>query len=1497
LEIDVTRIRRILRIGAFVLLTSLAILIVALAATQTRWFKDWLQRYVAREAARYLNGELLISRLDGNLFGGVQLQKIQLVQGGKTVISADRIQVDYSLLNVIAHGLVIDEISIVRPVVRLRRDSQGWNVSRLVKEQAAEADREGPGRPLQITDIGIADGLVEIDDRTAATAQARLPRRVADLDFKGAFSYQPVNFTLEVGHLSFHGEEPALALNSLSGVVSVRGDDVYFENVAVRTANSSVQLKGLVRNYLGTPDANLRLTSDRLTLREFAAVVPQLEGVDLHPAFELSVAGPMTTLRTDFDVRSEAGSLEGKVTADVMAPGQSVRGELRVSNFDASRTAPRLPATRVNGNATFDLALNDDQTVRGTTRVRLENTVAAGYLVDRLDANVRMDGDRASVDASARAYGARATAKGDTLLPIAGRTALSYDLSGRADHVRADRLPRSLGVPRIASDLSASYRARGAADRLTADATFDPSTVEGVVVGGGTRVHIEMAGRRLAYSARGAVDHVNPRRLGDALGIAALRDERLDGALDASFTIDGSGRTADTLDVKADITVGNASFPIGRFSGVRVNATTARGALNARVNGRFAGVNPGAATGRPNLDGSVSGMVDATLSLPSMSSPSLETASGQVVLALDPSRMAGQDVRRGQLDARLSNGIVDVRQLALESGATMAEASGPVALGTSGESNLTYKVAAGNLAEVGKLGGVPDVAGAAVVEGTVSGNRDRLRTRGTLTLTNARYGTTAQALATRTEFDVAVPSLEISQIDGIANTTATLVKAGGREIRDLTLNVRYANQAVTFNADVNEAERRLEARGVANLGTPGTIDLQLERLALAAPKMAWTTPDGAVARIVYTPERLTVRDLRLSNGPQQIAASGVVDVKDVSGAAPNAATPAPTAGAAATALTLTAQNVDLSQLDDLIAGDRGLAGKLDGKATFAGAMANPVADVDVTIAQGAAGNFKYERLTGRAHHDASGAKVDVRLDQSAAASMTAEASLPNMQILRDETARRNAPITARIVTNNLDLGLVQMVTTAVKEVTGTAHADLRAAGTIGAPQLSGELTVQNGAFVVNATETRLQGLDAAIRLHDDQIEIEKLKVLDENHHPLSATGTVAFAERRIGKVDVKVDAQDFKIMRSRLGELSIDVKGGVAGALPAVNVRADVYVRAGRIEVDRVLELFSESAYATESAPIDVSTAPVEPGTGPSTPPPVQPGTGPSTPAPVQPAGAAAPAPATPSLFDAATFDAHLHVPNNLVLRGDDVRATAGGYSVGDLNLTVGGDIRATKAAGDRPVVVGSIKTVRGFYEFQGRRFELERDGTVSFKGPDPTDPMLDITGIREISGIEARVRVHGTAKRPRLELKSVPPLDEADVLSLIVFNRPVNELGEGERTAVGETAATMVGGIVAAPLAEALRDVLDVDMLEISVAGESGRGPTVAVGNQLGERVFVRFRQQFGSAAVTEFLIDYELTEQLRLQTSTAEAASTTTTPGYRVEQAGVDLVFVKKY
>ncbi len=51
------RFRRWLRIGSFVLALFVGLLVVAIVTTQTAWFRDWLRRYVIREADGYLNGD------------------------------------------------------------------------------------------------------------------------------------------------------------------------------------------------------------------------------------------------------------------------------------------------------------------------------------------------------------------------------------------------------------------------------------------------------------------------------------------------------------------------------------------------------------------------------------------------------------------------------------------------------------------------------------------------------------------------------------------------------------------------------------------------------------------------------------------------------------------------------------------------------------------------------------------------------------------------------------------------------------------------------------------------------------------------------------------------------------------------------------------------------------------------------------------------------------------------------------------------------------------------------------------------------------------------------------------------------------------------------------------------------------------------------------------------------------------------------------------------
>ena len=98
-------------------------------------------------------------------------------------------------------------------------------------------------------------------------------------------------------------------------------------------------------------------------------------------------------------------------------------------------------------------------------------------------------------------------------------------------------------------------------------------------------------------------------------------------------------------------------------------------------------------------------------------------------------------------------------------------------------------------------------------------------------------------------------------------------------------------------------------------------------------------------------------------------------------------------------------------------------------------------------------------------------------------------------------------------------------------------------------------------------------------------------------------------------------------------------------------------------------------------------------------------------------------------------------------IKASDLRTPGAPIGLGALNVTLGGDLRATKAPGEQIVLVGAVNTVRGTYDFQGRRFEILRDGTVRFDGEplNELNPILDIRTQRLIQGVEARVNVRGT--------------------------------------------------------------------------------------------------------------------------------------------------------
>jgi len=431
------------------------------------------------------------------------------------------------------------------------------------------------------------------------------------------------------------------------------------------------------------------------------------------------------------------------------------------------------------------------------------------------------------------------------------------------------------------------------------------------------------------------------------------------------------------------------------------------------------------------------------------------------------------------------------------------------------------------------------------------------------------------------------------------------------------------------------------------------------------------------------------------------------------------------------------------------------------------------------------------------------------------------------------------------------------------------QAKIDVTGSAADPRPSGVVSVDKAAFTVATTGVAYTNLQGKIELQPDKVHIDNIYVLDNHQSALSITGDLAIRERELGNVELFVTASDFKVVDNKLGNVRVNTNLEIAGELRAPRIEGDFGISTGVVNLDEIVALASGSAYATQQTeyvtpPNDVATEP-----------------------------------ASSSPMDALKMDVRVTVPEDLVVKASELRAPGAPVSLGAINITLGGDLRATKEPGKQIVLVGAVNTVRGTYDFQGRRFEILRDGTVRFAGEplDEMNPLLDVRTRRLIQGVEARVNVRGTVKQPEIVLSSTPPLEEADILSLIVFNQPINSLGEGQQASLAARAQQLATGSLAGALSTSIENALGVDMFEISTAPDSGATASVTIGEQVGKDLYVKVEQGIGASNETNFILEYELTRWLRLRTNMLQGSGTQQQLFQRAQGSGADLLFFFSY
>jgi translocation and assembly module TamB len=218
-------------------------------------------------------------------------------------------------------------------------------------------------------------------------------------------------------------------------------------------------------------------------------------------------------------------------------------------------------------------------------------------------------------------------------------------------------------------------------------------------------------------------------------------------------------------------------------------------------------------------------------------------------------------------------------------------------------------------------------------------------------------------------------------------------------------------------------------------------------------------------------------------------------------------------------------------------------------------------------------------------------------------------------------------------------------------------------------------------------------------------------------------------------------------------------------------------------------------------------------------------------------------------------------------------------------NLELSGNLQIAQMPGGKPSIAGVIETIRGWVGFQGRRFTVTR-GKVDFTGGGKINPTLDVIAEYRVTNYVVNAIVNGTVDKPALKLASEPQLDQADILALLLFNKPTSALGKNEQVSLQQDAIGLTSGFAASAVGTAVSKALGLQDLGVDFSDVDFSGGQVRYSRYLSRNTFVTVGQDVTGKTGQEASAEYQITPDWKLDV-------TTNTKGSR----GVDLIWHKRY
>lgn len=520
-----------------------------------------------------------------------------------------------------------------------------------------------------------------------------------------------------------------------------------------------------------------------------------------------------------------------------------------------------------------------------------------------------------------------------------------------------------------------------------------------------------------------------------------------------------------------------------------------------------------------------------------------------------------------------------------------------------------------------------------------------------------------------------------------------------------------------------------------------------------------------------------------------------------------------------------------------------LHGKLKGRVTVDGSARNPRVEADLSLRGGRVGTEALQRLTLEALVQDGALEATLVMKGREGGELSARVGTPiDISFARPRTTQERFGLdglVGEIHGADLSVGLGTGFLDGAYDPTGRLGISGKVRGSLLEPLPDVRVSLTDGGVCMSSLEVCFEHAQLQAHATREAVVLEQLRVSSRPSRDqpsrrkkdadqadalsdgwLEASGSFQLGGLRETSLDVR--SKDFWLSCTRQVKLRTDSGLLVRGIYPDLRVRGGVTVNMLKLELGDELR---HKAWPMERDP-DLY---VHRGAGVAG----------KMHGPVQ---------RQRTLLDTLDLDVRLVLERNCWLYMD-VSAVEGVSALGSIrpDLQLEGDMNITLAGGVMSTR-GQVSTVRGNLTVLGRQFKVDHGG-VTFTGATPPDPQLDVTATYRSRYGDIAVRVEGRATTPSLAFTSEDLVDEADILSVLLFGAPADQIRPGAGTEGGDEMA-FVTNMLASKANQALSKVMGkgaVDMinLETSPAGPGSFG--IEVGKSLTDRVFLITRYRRG--------------------------------------------------